>query len=183
MTNEELVTALGSGWEVICENVLPKKNADFVDAQDNIVGPVFTGVTIDASASTTVDFDGGQFVGTYNPVTLTVNDPSNLFLGADNKLYYPNDANNADGKFHINSCRAYFHIGNPNAIKNFVLNFDGETDGVRSMNNGQWTMDNGAGAWYDLGGRKISDTSSIIHHPSSLKKGVYIHGGRKVVVK
>ena len=42
-----------------------------------------------------------------------------------------------------------------------------------------------AGAWYDLSGRRIANNSSArqLVHSSTLPKGIYIRGGRKVVVK
>ena len=43
-------------------------------------------------------------------------------------------------------------------------------------------MDNGAGAVYDLSGRKVS-VSSDSSVPSVLPKGVYIVNGKLVVVK
>ena len=48
--------------------------------------------------------------------------------------------------------------------------FDDAT-GIRSMDNGQWTMDN----WYDLNGRKLNAAPK--------RKGVYIKNGQKVVIK
>ena len=67
-------------------------------------------------------FTGGEFKGTYSPAGLTVNDKSNLFLGNGNTLYYPNGANNEDGKYYLNACRAYFEL-DPNAhVREFNLN-------------------------------------------------------------
>lgn len=54
------------------------------------------------------------------------------------------------------------------------------TTGLRSMDNGQWTMGNGA--WYDLQGRIVTDSSSVTRH-SSLPRGIYIHNGKKVIIK
>jgi hypothetical protein len=52
---------------------------------------------------------------------------------------------------------------------------DSETTGIVSMDNGQWIMDNEAGAqWYSLDGRRISKPT---------KKGVYIHKGSKVIIR
>ena len=47
--------------------------------------------------------------------------------------------------------------------------------GIVAMDNGQWTIDNEAGAWYTLDGRKLAGKPA--------QKGVYIHNGRKVAVK
>ena len=37
------------------------------------------------------------------------------------------------------------------------------------------------GAWYDLSGRKVNSQSSILN--SQLPKGIYVHNGRKEVVR
>ena len=52
-----------------------------------------------------------------------------------------------------------------------------ETTGIRSIDNGQLTIDNWAGAWYDLQGRKIANGQN----PKA--KGLYINNGRKTVIK
>ena len=56
---------------------------------------------------------------------------------------------------------------------------DDETTGISDashlMDNGEWIMDNEAGAWYDLSGRKLAGQPT--------KKGIYVRDGRKVVIK
>ena len=150
---------------------------------NNIVNPVFSGVTINSDDPTPVTFPGGQFMGTYSPVVLTPNDKSNLFLGAANTLYYPNAANSTDGNYYVNACRAYFHVdlgGQANAVRAFVLNFgEDEATGIREITNPTpnpspaWE---GSGcAWYSLDGRRLSGKPS--------KSGVYINAGKKIVIK
>ena len=51
---------------------------------------------------------------------------------------------------------------------------DDMIDGIETIDNGQLTMDNG-GSWFDLSGRKLSSKPT--------QAGIYINGGRKVVVK
>ena len=52
----------------------------------------------------------------------------------------------------------------------------GISDASHLMDNGQWIMDNKAGAgWYSLDGRRLSGKPT--------KKGLYIHNGRKVVIR
>ena len=75
----------------------------------DFTSPVFFGVTINATATTTVsDADTGlqevQMVGCYSPVSVDANDKSILFLGDNNTLYYSTENRN------IRSCRAYFSI-------------------------------------------------------------------------
>ena len=61
-----------------------------------------------------------------------------------------------------------------------VLAPEPEYDGIMAMENGKWTMDNGQRAMdndkiYNLAGQRVDN--------SRLKRGVYIVGGKKVVVK
>ena len=57
-----------------------------------------------------------------------------------------------------------------------IVNFgDGESTGIRLIDNGQLTIDNEAGAWYDMSGRRLNGEPT--------KKGVYISNGKKVIIK
>lgn len=147
-------------------------------AAGTIVNPVFTGVTINASEPAAVTSEDGKlsFVGNYSPVALTPNDKSNLFLGAANTLYYPNAANNTDGNYYVNACRAYFHVdlATANLARAFVLNFgDDEATGIENVQSSKLNVQ--SSAWYDLSGRRLNGKPTA--------KGLYIHGGRKVIVK
>jgi hypothetical protein len=114
-------------------------------------------------------------MGTYSPVSiLSGGDNTKLFLGSGTQLYYPN------GAMTIGSQRAYFQLadgitaGDPDdeasPIKAFVLNF-GEENGISVVNA---TSSEGAG-WYDLRGNR--------HEAMPTAPGIYIHNGRKFVVK
>ena len=83
----------------------------------------------------------------------------------------------------VGACRAYFNLNGINAtdpansVRAFVLNFgdDSEASGISDatrLNNNEQIINN---KWYDLDGRRLNGKPT--------KKGVYIHGGRKVVVK
>lgn len=138
--------------------------------------PTFNGVTItSASPDATVKSSDNkvQFLGSYSPVALTPNDKTNLFIGADNTLYYPDAANNDDGKFYINAFRAYFHIDDAAGVRSFVLNLDDEESteirGVNCSNNSTDRTD-----WYTLDGRKL------LGKPTT--KGLYIANGKKIAI-
>jgi len=154
----------------------------------DIVNPVFSSTAIDASAPTAVTSEDGKvtFVGNYSPVALTIGDQSNLFLGAENTLYYPDAANNDDGNFYVNTCRAYFHIGDGSAnVRAFVFGFDGdgEATGITDPTPDPSSEWEGSGcAWYDLSGRKLNGVGAG-PVPARLPKGIYIHNGKKVVIK
>ena len=138
-----------------------------------VENPVFEGVTMSSTeAGSVTSTDGNvQFLGTYSPVTLEANDRSKLYLGAANKLYWPSKDKT------IGSFRAYFELSDGVEAREFVLNFgDEEATGIVSIDNGQLTIDNwAAAAWYDMQGRKLDGKPTA--------KGLYIHNGKKVVIK
>jgi surface protein len=71
------------------------------------------------------------------------------------------------------------HRGDQPAPLSFDLSdLEGSTTDVPGV---RWMMDDGNGEWYDLQGRKLGSTLNV--QRSTLKKGVYIHNGRKTVVK
>jgi len=164
MTNEALLSALGSGWTESESKVAPMTKVP------DIINPVFNGVTINATASTTLTPTGDgkvSFIGIYNPETLPGGNTSNLYLGAGNQLYWPT----ADKT--VNAFRAYFNVNGVNNVREIRMNFGDEVTGVTLIDNGQLTIDNYAGAkgLYNLSGQKVSDDY----------KGIVIKNGKKYV--
>jgi hypothetical protein len=173
---------LGSeGWEVSgtqrlpvgsggSTTLVPKTNKE----PANITYPVFDGVTIN-NTTNNVETESVDFIGSYDPVNIAGEDKTMLYIGAGNTLYYPDQA------MTINACRAHFRLkgitaGDPTSdVRSFVLNFGHDATGIVTIENGKLKIENEAGAWYSLDGRKLSDKPT--------KKGVYINGGRKVVMK
>ncbi len=92
------------------------------ESGEDIKNPVFKDVTI-VNVPGASSFDVVAFKGSYSPVTLAANDRSVLYLGADNKLYYPS----ADVT--IGAFRGYFQLKGLTAsdlkagAKSIVLNF------------------------------------------------------------
>lgn len=74
------------------------------------------------------------------------------------------------GPFLLKKGKAYLRLPKSASARCFLL--DDETTGIKSMDNGQWIMDNGA--VYDLQGRKVAQPT---------KGGLYIVNGKKVVIK
>ena len=110
----------------------------------DITNPVFTDVTIrDGLSPVTTDYV--DFSGSFSPVNLKANNRSVLYLGADNKLYYPS------ANMTVGSCRAVFRLKDITAgdlasganARRFVLNFgdSDETTGIISIDNGQLIID------------------------------------------
>ena len=142
----------------------------------NIVNPIFEGVTISSTAATETDgSDWVDFVGTFSPITLEADDRNVLYLGADNTLYYPS----AD--MTVGSCRALFQLKDiiagdlPQQARRFVLNFgDGEETKITLVDGSGFGV-NGSDAWYTIDGRRLNGKPT--------QKGVYINHGNKVVIK
>ncbi len=171
---DDPVTTLEAGTPYIIKWT---KADDYVDDNEhNIVSPVFSGVTIDATEHNYDNAAEGdarvRFLGTYKSTTFTAADNSILLLGGENKLYYP-----AAGAG-IGSCRAYFKIGEDGAaaprLTGFSIDFgDDEATGIISTTN--YTNDTNSDAWFTLDGRKLSGKPTA--------KGLYIVNGKKVIVK
>ena len=70
--------------------------------------------------------------------------------------------------------KAFLAINEQSGARQFTMVFDDAT-GIHSMDNEQLIMDNEAGAWYSLDGRRLSGKPT--------QKGLYIHNGTKVLVK
>ena len=136
---------------------------------DALVNPVFTDVTINGTEINieTTDVD---FKGSFSPVPFTADDKTVLFLGAENKLYWPSD------NMTLKSCRCYFQlkglqVGEITDARLFFGNE--ETTGVHFINNEKTAIGNDE--WYTI------DGSTLQSQPT--KKGIYIHQGKKVVIK
>ena len=164
MSNEELLAKLGSGWEIVNDDVVPKAIAV------NITNPVFPAVVFSQAISDVTSDDGSvTFKGTYDPLEIgDEGDNTKLYFSTANTLYWPN------GAMTFKSFRAYFQLNTTASVRAYKLNFgDGdETTGIISI--GQFDnlqSDN----WFSLDGRKLDSKPT--------QKGVYIYTGRKVVIK
>ena len=146
-----------------------------------VESPVFTNVILGNDNPISINSKDGKlsFVGNFDPVTIgSAGDNTKLYLGDDNKLYYPN------GAMSINAFRAYFQLSGitaadlPAGVRMFFD--DGETTGIcdaaRLNDKGQMINDN----WYDLSGRKIVNGKLS---NGKLPKGIYINKGKLVVIK
>jgi len=149
-------------------------HAYLVQVDANVVNPTFNDVTI-VNGTTETETDYANFVPVINPTSLTGGDTSVLFVTGGNKLTYPADNGN------INGFRAYFQLlGDAASIKAFNMSFEDDADGIGTIQNSNFKIQNGEDAWYDLSGRKMVNGKSS---NGKLPKGIYIHNGRKEVMK
>ena len=155
-------------------------------ADRDIVNPVFTNVMVsyEEPREHTSWEDGSQFgnltfVGTGNaPVDIYTEEKTNLYLGADNKLYYPWSEGMTE--FYVGPFRAYFRLNNglscgdpDSGVRGFNINYGGEQTGILSTTN--LTNFTNNADWYSLDGRKLQGKPT--------KKGLYINNGKAVVIK
>jgi surface protein len=134
----------------------------------NITNPVFNDVTINNIMQDVIISNAATFKGNYAPVPLSANDTKKLFL-ANNMLYYPT------GSVTVKPFRAYFELTSdvPTAsgAPNLVIDF-GETTGVGELRIENRRIEN---SFYDLQGRRLNGKPT--------QKGIYIHHGKKEVLK
>ena len=138
---------------------------------ENLVSPVFKGVTVKSGLTDFESSDGKvNFKGTYAPLSWTEETPSILFLGAGNKLHWPLDG------AHLNAFRAYFELMGEAHAREFVMNFDGgsEETGIISLSKEPRSQGE-ADAWYTVNGVKLDGRPTA--------KGMYFRNGKKVVIK
>ena len=153
-----------------------ERPSNYSESKD-ISNPSFAGVTISSETPTGVTSSDGSvtFTGSYDPVNIAAEDRSILYLGAASTLYYPSGATN------IGSCRAHFELNGLEAgtqtTSRFVLNFGEESTGITDAeaNSSFFILHSSSSEWFTLDGRRLQGK------PTS--NGLYIHNGRKVVIK
>ena len=126
---------------------------------------VGTATTFNVSIASSTDDMGTNYMVGVTEAT-DISSISNAYILSDGKFYKSNGGILAAGKAYL-VAEAWVTSDAPS----FSLNVDDEgTTGIRSIDNGQLTIDN---VYYDLSGRRVAQPS----------KGVYIVNGKKVVIK
>lgn len=136
------------------------------------VNPTFRGVTVTKGSATGISSTDGAitFQGTYAPVGLPKDDNTNLYLGDDDTLCWPNVDD-----FHVNAFRAYFKLNEAATARQFVLNFGHDATGISEIENSQSSNSKSSNSkWFDLQGRSLGSQPT--------KAGLYINNGKKVIV-
>ena len=184
-TTEESITTIEAGRPYIIK---------WASGDDITTDLTFTGVTINKTMQNDGNPNVVTFRGTYEPISFDSEDNSKLLIGQttttlDNKvkstLFYP-EASASIGAF-----RAYFQLAKgytagdlynpspgPSEIRNFVLNFgdDDSATGIIAIGGSQLsTLNAQRSEWFTLDGRRLAAKPTA--------KGLYIHAGRKVVIK
>lgn len=132
------------------------------------VSMVATGLDENGNPQAVGDASTVQMKGIYNHVTL-VQDKTNIYIGAGNKFYYPADAEACQ----MNGLRAYFIVPEGTDIKKLRANLDGATTSLGEI----FDTEESNTPVYNLQGQCIGNSLS------TLKSGIYVQNGKKVVVK
>ena len=156
------------------------------DSGDPINNLAFNNVKISkaVSASTNRAISPATFVGTYNKITFDSDDNSKLLIGKNSEtgkstLFYPKSGAS------IGAFNAYFQLADDytastpsHSVRSFVMNFGSNenTTGIIAIGNSQLsTLHSQLSEWFTLDGRRLTGKPTA--------KGLYIHAGRKVVIK
>ena len=131
---------------------------------------------VDPTTSYTKPTVAPQFLGVIDAAgkTLTATDKCYVLNNSgDFILAYPTEG---DDKIAAHKCYIDWNIGyNGNTPAPARLISSGDATGIDSMVNGQWSMDNLDGDWFSLDGRRLNGQPT--------RKGIYIHHGKKTVIK
>lgn len=132
------------------------------------VSMVATGLDENGNPQAVGDASTVQMKGIYNHITL-VQDKTNIYIGAGNKFYYPADAEACQ----MNGLRAYFIVPEGTDIKKLRANLDGATTSLGEI----FDTEESNTPVYNLQGQCVGNSLS------TLKSGIYVQNGKKVVVK
>lgn len=132
------------------------------------VSMVATGLDDNGNPQAVGDASTVQMKGIYNHVTL-VQDKTNIYIGAGNKFYYPADAEACQ----MNGLRAYFIVPEGTDIKKLRANLYGATTSLGEI----FDTEESNTPVYNLQGQCVGNSLS------TLKSGIYVQNGKKVVVK
>ena len=141
------------------------------DEHPTIDDPVFEKVSVTSQVPVAVEFDGCKFVGQYD--MFPINDANRftiIMLGAENKIGYSAEPRD------LHPFRAHFEVPQSLAVKSYSISFGkaGEATGILSTPAQPQTLP-ADGSYYTIDGRRLPAKPTA--------KGVYIHGGRKIVIK
>ncbi len=140
------------------------------ESGENLVNPSFYGVTIKNVGNKVVTAGPISMVGSYEPVGVLKDDPI-LYIGANNQLCRPSN------DMTINAFRAHFYYDpktDPEILGAIRLNFiePGVVTDIEEMPISTRPVDT---HWYSIDGRVLPSKPSL--------PGIYIHNGKKVIIK
>ncbi len=135
---------------------------------ETIANPVFYDVTLSATPAQTVTHGAYSFVAIYSPYAMAL-DQTELYLGDGDLLYYP--ADNTSNT--MRGMRAFYRVPIGGAkVAIYGEDYEEEeTDGIRSIENGELRIENYD--YYNLAGQRVGKDY----------KGIVIKNGKKYIIK
>ena len=135
---------------------------------ETIANPVFYDVTLSATQAQTVTHGAYSFVAIYSPYAMAL-DQTELYLGDGDLLYYP--ADNTSNT--MRGMRAFYRVPIGGAkVAIYGEDYEEEeTDGIRSIENGELRIENYD--YYNLAGQRVGKDY----------KGIVIKNGKKYTIK
>ena len=103
--------------------------------------------------------------GLYTELSLTASEQI-LYLGADNKMYYPSTSG-----FHVGAFRTLIRVPADAGVNDTMFEIDGTATSIEEVNG----LEIVSNKWFTIDGRQLPKQPT--------QKGIYINNGRKVVVK
>lgn len=168
--------------------VVTRKGEGSVTLEEVQTVPAGTGIIVKADEGTyypqTTDDEAAADDVSSNLLTGTAS--GSYTVDADNVFVLSNLSNGeagfyvADPGVTVAKYKAYLKLADAGDAKDGGYAFDFTPTGLRTMDNGQWTMDNSA--IYNLNGQRMDGTKSNVQK-SELPRGIYIVNGKKVVLK
>lgn len=143
----------------------------------DVIDPIFSNVTIDGEygmTPTPLVTTYADFIGVFDNMTFGEERKDILYLGANNKLFYPSPE--VDESVTIGAFRGYFelHLSENQSARAFQLNFGDEETVITSIIAVE-SISPAEESWYTFDGRRLSGKPTT--------SGLYISNGRKVVIK
>ena len=134
---------------------------------------------VDGGKAPSVDAGNGyKFVGAYQTVTITKENPTYSFLRGDNAKWARITNPSSTNTWEVVPFDAYVDLTGADASREITFTFqelDGSTTAIKAV---EASVDSANGVkegWYNLSGMKLEGAPT--------QKGVYINNGKKVVIK
>lgn len=179
MSEEEVIATFGEGTQILefssvtDGTVLNFTETETIEASKpylikpatTVINPYFEDVAITEIAPSTIEIEGYSFVGIYDATELGVDD---VFISTDGNLYHPAADTNV-----IKGMRAYFQLPCDANSGEAKLNLRGTTNITDIFDSDNAKPE----VMYNLNGQVVK------YGENNIPKGIYIKGGKKVVIK
>ena len=204
MSQQQVIATFGENAQVAVMSAADGDNVAFSTTSDGIAAntPVLlrTNNTQTDYIFNGVDIRSAQPVHQIGVISFRGNYDGLKKVGAGRYFIYNDKMMRSSENTTMRGFRAYFDISGADVKQNFGFTVDGNTTGVENIEHLPLNIEHSAGAVYDLSGRKVNGSRFTVNGsgptvnsplrgaggPStvnSMKKGVYIQNGNKVIVK